>query len=160
MSRVVIETKGLDKLISDMSGYTADLTKKISMGMNANGNSVQKEARSNHRFKSGDGNSGNLDRAVTFVQSRKGTTNIAEFYLNDAITTTKNGKSYGVFIHEGTYQGYDQSPIAPKYSNKTSKSGSGWKADPFLYNAIRKEWKIDKTLNTIQVDLKKKYERK
>ena len=157
MSRVVIETKGLDKLISDMSGYTADLSKRISVGINENGNSVQKEARNNHRFNR---KGGKLEQSVTFDQSKKGTTNIAEFYLNDSFTTTSNGKSYGVFIHEGTYQGYDQSPIAPKYGNKTSKSGSGWEADPFLYNAIRKEWKIDKTLNTIQVDLKKKYERK
>ena len=158
MSTVVIETKGLDKLIADMSGYNADLSKRISAGINYNGNAVVKEARTNHRWER---KGGKLEGAITFPNPiKKGNSHFAEIYLDDSQTTTKNGKSYGTFIHEGTCQGYNQSPIAPKYSHSTSKSGTGWEADPFLYNAINTKWKMDVTLNTIAKNMKKKYERK
>lgn len=156
MSTVFIETRGLDRLVKDMEGYTSDLHGRISRGINRKGNAVVLEAKSNHRFTS---QTGQLENSVSFEQDRLGNVHTAKIFLNDATTSVDSGRSYGVFIHEGTYQGYEQSPIAPAYSSSVSASGSGWLADPFLYNAIQSKWKLETTLKRIATNMKKKYER-
>ena len=139
--RVTSTTTGLDSLIQRVNSHDATINRQISQLMNNTGENVERYAKQNHRFKS---DSSSLERSVTTDYKRPNdNTHMIMFYLNDTFTTTTGGKSYGVFIHEGTYQGYSRSPIAPLYSTTQSKSGSGWKADPFLYNAIKVEW-IDK----------------
>jgi hypothetical protein len=155
MSRVVIETKGLSSLIRDMDGYTEELNKRISRSINRNGNATTAEARANHNYKR---KGGALDRSIKFEQDRKGNTHTADIFLDDSITSVDNGRSYGVFQHEGTHQGYEQSPIAKKYSSSAGKGGI--KADPFLYNAIKKKFNINKSLRGIAKQLQKRYERK
>lgn len=157
MSRIVFQSEGLDKLIHDLDGYTKELNKEIALAMNENMEKVQIHARKNHRFKRV---SGDLEKSVTVEYNGK-TKNVhkTKIYLNDKFTTTENGKSYGTYQHEGTYQGYDQSPIAPAYPSSTSKSGNGIKGDPFLYRAIKQKWKMTRDLKKITAKLKKKYER-
>jgi hypothetical protein len=62
-------------------------------------------------------------------------------------------------MHEGTYQGYSKSPIVPLYPHSTSKSGTGWKADPFLWRAIEAKWNPAKGIQKMNAKLKRKYER-
>jgi len=155
MSRVVIETKGLDKLIKDMDGYTTDLHKRVSKSINRNGNATTEEARSNHKYNR---QAGKLDESIQFEQDRKGDTHTADIFLRDSVTSVDGDRSYGVFQHEGTYQGYEQSPIAKKYNH--SKGKGGITADPFLYRAIKKKFKINESLRGIAKRLTKKYERK
>lgn len=152
----VIESKGLDKLIDDMEGYTTDLNKRISERVNQAGNDVVDEARSNHKFKTF---SGQLEASITFEQGRQGNLHTADIYLNDSFTDAGNGRSYGTFQHEGTYLGYKQSPIAPSYSFTTPKTGYGIEADPFLWNAVQLKWNMQRRLKGVADRLQKKYER-
>lgn len=154
---VFIENVGLDKLINDMDGYVQDLHKSITKSINKQENKVIEEARSNHRY---DRKSGNLQKATMSEYSRSDNLHTVEFFINDAMLSTDGDRSYGTFIHEGTYQGYEQSPIAPFYTSSVSASGSGWEADPFLYNAIKNKWRMDSALHAINNNMKKKYERK
>jgi len=157
MNKITFQSTGLGSLIRDIDGFSNDLNREIAFDMNENMTSVQIHARNNHRFKRVNGD---LERSVQVEYDGK-TKNVhkAKIFLNDKVTTTENGKSYGVFIHEGTYQGYKQSPIAQAYSSSTSKSGKGWKADPFLWNAIDQKWKMTESLKKTATKLKKKYSR-
>jgi len=156
MSRIVFQSSGVSELIRDMKGYTKELNKEIDIALTNNLEAVQKHARKNHRWVS---RTGKLEQSVQVEQSSRGNTHTAKVFLNDKMTTAESGLSYGVPMHEGTHQGYDQSPIAPKYSHSTSKSGKGWKADPFLWRAIKQKWKMTRDLKKIIARLQKKYER-
>lgn len=150
---VRIETIGVSKLISDMEGYTKDVHKRIVGGLQGNGNKVVNEAKANHRFQRV---SGQLENSVTFEQELLGDVHIAKIYLKDSALSVDT-RSYGTFIHEGTYDGYDQSPIADAYSN--TSGSAGWQADPFLYNAIVQEWDFGTTLFKIARNLRNDYQR-
>jgi len=162
MSRIVFQSKGLPELIRDMEGYTKELNKEIDFAMQDNLTAVDKHATKNHRFVSRNGQAG-LEGSVQTELKSDGNTHKAKIFLNDKLTTTTSKKSgersYGVFIHEGTYQGYKQSKIAPRYPSSKSKSGNGWKADPFLWRAIEQKWKLTRDLKKMTAKLRKKYER-
>lgn len=49
--------------------------------------------------------------------------------------------SYGVFQHEGTYNGYRKSKAANSYANTTPKTGHGIEADHFIVRAWDKNIK-------------------
>ena len=160
MSIKVIST-GMRKLIADMSGYVEELNDGIAEVLTNEASEVEREAKKNHRYIS---RSGNLERATkgTYKYLSLGVHSVV-FELQDNLTNTgkDNGKgdSYGPWIHEGTYQEYSKSPIAPLYSHSISKSGKGWRADPFLWNAIEKKWNPEKGIQKMSAKLKRKYER-
>ena len=157
MSIKVIAT-GLRRLITDMDGYIEELNDGLTAVLTNEASAVEIEAKTNHRFVS---HSHNLENSAKGEYSREGNSHIVEFKLDPTFTTVKDGsdRSYGVFIHEGTYQGYKQSKIAPKFSNSISKSGKGWKADPFLWNAIEAKWKPEEKILKMNNKLKRKYQR-
>ena len=157
MINASFQSTGLDSLIQDLDGFARDLNKEVAFDMNENMTNVQIHARGNHRFTSREGK---LEQSVQVEYDGK-TKNVhkAKIFLNDEYTTTDSGKSYGVFIHEGTYQGYKKSKIAASYPHSTSTSGKGWKSDPFLWKAIDKKWKLTKSLKKTAAKLKKKYSR-
>ena len=178
MSRIVFQSEGLSELIKDVSGYTKELNKEISFAITDNIEAVEKHAKKNHRFgKTGKNvysksyqrlvdkkgtppRTGKLEQSVSHeYPDPKGGAHKVKIFLNDKMTTLDNGKSYGTYIHEGTYQGYKQSKIAPSYSSSHSKSGKGWEADPFLWRAIDQKWKMTRDLKKITANLKKKYTR-
>ena len=160
MSRIVYQSQGMTELIRDMECYNRELNKEIQVEMNWNLSEVQKYARKNHRWKT---RNGFAERSVSAeYEMPKSNVHKAEFFLNDkytTVTTKKGERNYAVFLHEGTYQGYQQSPIAQPFAHSTSKSGKGWKADPFLYRAIKQKWKMNASLKKIISKLEKKYER-
>lgn len=156
MSKVTLKVKGLKKLIKKVEGYPKELTSAIRREVDEMGADVVKYARQNHRFNT---QSGNLEKSVSFKTYRRKNTQYVRFFLDDSIVTTENGGSYAVYIHEGTYQGYSRTPIAPLFNSSRSKSGNGWKGDPFLYNAIKEKWDINSALKHIAKDLKKQMEK-
>lgn len=157
MAGVKVISTGLSGLIKDMQGYVADLNREVSIAGTNAGEEVVRYARNNHRFTR---DSGDLEESVTFEYSLEpGNVHTFDIYLDGKFTTVSDGRSYGVFIHEGTYQGYSQSPIAPFYNSSISKSGKGWQADPFLWVAIDKKWDIEKRIQKGMKRLKRKYER-
>ena len=156
MSKIGYQSQGMGSLIRDMDGYISELNKEISFAIADNLEKTQLHAKKNHRFKS---RRSKLEQSVQVEQNRSGNTHTAKIFLNDKVTTTAKDKSYGSYIHEGTYQGYSQSPIAQPYKNSISKSGKGWKADPFLWRAIERKWHLTRDLKLIEQKLKKKYER-
>jgi len=161
MSRIVFQSEGLSDLIKDVEGYTKELNKEIGFAITDNLEAVDKHATKNHRYTSRNGQAG-LEGAVQTEYKLQGSVHKVKIFLNDKFTTvkTKHGdRSYGVFIHEGTYQGYKQSKIAPRYKSSKSKSGEGWKADPFLWRAINQKWKLTRDLKKLTAKLRKKYER-
>ena len=150
-----VVSTGLDSLIRDMAGFMEDLNDNISEVITNDSAKVIREARQNHRYKA---DTGNLERATKSGYKRKRNSHLVEFYIEDSMVSPDH-RSYGVFIHEGTYQGYSRSPIAPAYSNSISKSGQGWKADPFLWNAIEKLWKPEESLKKVSEKMRRKYQR-
>jgi len=124
----------------------------ISKAMNDRGNAVTTYAKANHRwgkpYSNGYRPTGKLEQSVTFEYSRRTGKHFAKFFLNDAIISV-DSRSYGVFIHEGTYNGYNRSPIGKAYPHSTGSKG--WRADPFLWRAIEREWikKIDKIMQGV-----------
>lgn len=154
---VTLQTKNLSETIKDMEGYIEDLNAGIGVVMTNTGAKVEEYAKSNHRFTS---RSGNLENSVTFEYSLKPNgVHVGEIFLDDRFTAVPDGRSYGVFIHEGTYQGYSQSSIAPRYSSSTSLSGNGWRADPFLEDAIARKWKPEREIRKLEKKLQHKYQR-
>ena len=154
-----VEIVGLDKLIKELPQYVGDLSKEIDIALTKNGVAVQRYARANHRFTS---RSGRLEASVTQELEVNSKSHQMSIFLNDSHTTTKSKKgyrSYGTFIHEGTYQGYKKSDIAPPMSHSISKSGNGWQGDPFLARAIHKKWHFDRDIIKIMNKLDKKYSR-
>ena len=159
MSRIVYQSKGMSELIRDMSGYIADLNKEVAFAMAENAENVERHAKKNHRFKTVNGKA--ESSVTTEYTSPKKNVHKMEIYLDDnqtEVITKKGKRSYVVFQHEGTYQSYEQSQIAPLYAHSVSKSGKGIKADPFLYRAIRQKWKMARDLKKITLKLQKKYE--
>jgi hypothetical protein len=128
---------------------------------------TQTYARKNHRYgmpyKEGYTPTHQLERATKGTYYKRGVSKFllvrhtCKFYIEDNMLTVKNGKSYGVFIHEGTYDGYRKSRIAKKYQN--TKGSKGWFSDPFLDNAIRIvfEKKRKKLLKKIAIESSKKF---
>jgi hypothetical protein len=125
----------------------------ISKAINDRVNAVTAYAKANHRwgkpYSKGYRPTGKLAQSVTFEYSRKDGKHMAKFFLNDAFLSVDGERSYGTFMHEGTYDGYSRSPIGKPYSHKTGSKG--WRADPFLWRAIENEWikKIDKIMNDV-----------
>ncbi len=151
---VKIITTGLEELIRSNSHILDELNKEISKGINDAGNKTVRYAKQNHRFTS---RTGFLENSITFEYKRSGNNHSAKIYLKDSVTSVDGGRSYGTFIHEGTYQGYRQSSIAPHYQHSKSKSGMGWKADPFLATAIEKVWDTETALIKAGNTIKKRH---
>lgn len=149
---VSVKTTGLDAMIRNVEAYKKDLRNGLSDEVRECGNNTKNYAKANHRFKR---KGGVLQRSVTFEMERKSDIITARLFLNDAMLTTASGKSYGTFIHEGTYDGYKQSPIAPAFSNTTGSKG--WEADPFLYDAIKAKWNMDERSEKVAKRLARKY---
>jgi len=143
---------GVDALMKQLKEQDKRVNNDISKAINDRGNAVERYAKRHHRYgrpySEGYRPTGKLEEATTFEYSRKGRRHFARFFINDAVLSVDH-RSYGVFIHEGTYQGYKRSPIAPAYTHKTTSKG--WRADPFLWRAIEREWikKIDKIMKGV-----------
>lgn len=112
--------------------YNRLLKQEILAELNDSGNTITREARQNHNFNT---RSGALERSIQHELDRSGMT--LTVFLEDRLTTTSSGKSYGVFQHEGTYDGYRKSPMAPSFSHRSGSPGI--KADPFLWGPFAKE---------------------
>jgi hypothetical protein len=100
---------------------------------------VQRDAATNHVFKSGSGHSGNLERSIKVAVSGSGLE--GSVYLDDNIA------SYGKYQHEGT-RDHVVSPSARKAlywvqgGNKRFSAGHkvrGIKKDQFLYSAFDRQ---------------------
>ena len=100
--------------------------------MNDSGNTIVRNARQKHDFNT---HSGALERSIQHELDRQEMT--LTVFLDDRMTTAENGNSYAVFQHEGTYQGYKQSPMAPSYSHSTGAGGI--QADHFLWTPYKTE---------------------
>lgn len=150
---------GLRKLITDMDTYVATLNTEIGAVLTNEATEVENHAKQNHRYKT---QTGNLERSTYGKYDGKRAGNgihVVTFGIDDSILSVDDKESYGTYIHEGTYQGYSRSKIAPKYSHSISKSGKGWKADPFLWNAIQKKWNPSEKLRRMNEKLKRRFSR-
>lgn len=139
--------KGMQKAISK---YPNELEREFRKTLTVFGNKMVKHARRDHRFKR---KSGNLDRAISIEVPRKRVA--LKFFINDSLLRpkgrSKKGNSYGVFMHEGTYQGYRKSKSARGFASSSSKSGTGWKYDHFMDRAWEKYLKSMKM--ALQIDM-------
>lgn len=150
---VTIKTTGLSNIIQKNSQMIDEINKNVSRVMNDKGNAVVSYAKRNHRFTSRENK---LENSVTFEYKQPlKSVHEALIYLDPQFTTVGNGKSYGVFIHEGWGRGYSQSPIGEAYSSNGSIKG--WGSDPFLYQAIEKKWATDRGLKGVATIIRRKY---
>lgn len=151
--KIKSQLTGVDALMKELKAQEKRVNQDISKAINDRGNAVQTYARNHHRYgrpySKGYIPTGKLAESVTFEYNRRAGKHTAKFFLNDAVLSVDGDRSYGVFIHEGTYNGYNRSPIAPAYSHKTGSKG--WRADPFLWRAIEREWikKIQKVMQDV-----------
>lgn len=106
---------------------------------------VAEEARQKHGFKA---RTGNLERAITTIQSREG--------LKGWVTVDRTQAPYGTYVH----QGFNAFTIVPRHKKALRwVDGSefafakrvrhpGYKGDPFLFNALdAKAGYIEKTFD-------------
>jgi len=134
--------KALQILTNPNAGWVAQV-KKI---MGIYGEKMALMAKKDHEYTS---QSGNLERSTDFdLKDMKLTLG-----LDDGLTITKGGKSYGTFLHEGTYKGYRRSKAANAYTPTQPKKGYGILADHFIVRAWDKYIGVMK--NRIQVVIKK-----
>lgn len=152
MSKVTLKVKGLKKLIQKNEKYPDLLAKTIRRETTNDASEVIEYSKGNHRFTT---RSGQAENSAQYKVWRRGNTFNIKFSLNDALTSVDGDRSYSTFLHEGTYEGYDQSPLAPLYINSTSKSGKGWQADPWLWRAIDAKWDVTKVTKRIAKEMKK-----
>ena len=142
-----IKLDGLKGMQDAIKEYPKTLQKELRKTLVVYGNKMVRYAQKNHRFKR---KSGSLERSISKEVSadRVG----LMFFIKDDMVkpeNSKKGNSYGVFMHEGTYQGYKQSKSARRFASSQSKSGKGWEHDHFMDRA----W--DKYIKTMQRELKR-----
>ena len=138
-----IEIKHLAELTAAFAAAPEAIKKQLKLAMLVALRDIQSRARSEHRFRS---RTGNLERSIeTEILSDwplKG-----RVALDQSITMTDSGRSYGAYVHDGT----DPHIITPRVKKCLRWAGGngfifakrvnhpGTKADPFLYNAAQNE---------------------
>lgn len=138
-----VEIINLQRLIAAYERAPAVIKQEMKLALRVALRDVQRRARSEHRFRS---RTGNLERSVkTEIVSDwppKG-----RVVLDPAIARTESGKSYGVFVHDGT----PPHDIRPRFKKSLrwangsefvfarSVKHPGTKPDPFLYDAGENE---------------------
>ncbi len=127
-----VEIVGLDSAVREIDGLQKKLKTSVGRTLIKYSSDMALSAKRNHRFRS---ISNNLEGSIkTDVDGME-----FSFYLDDRTTTVGNNRSYGVFQHEGTYNGYRKSKSAPRF--RSSVGSPGIKADHFMDRAWDKYYK-------------------
>ena len=140
---IKVEIAHLQELEAALSKCPDAIKRNLKLAMLVSLRNIQRRARQEHNFRS---RSGNLERSIdTEIINEwplKG-----RVFLNQTLTKTDDGGSYGVYVHEGT----PPHEIAPKNKRVLRWVGGngfifskrvhhpGTKKDPFLYNAGKNE---------------------
>ena len=140
---IKVEITHLQELEAALSKCPGAIKRNLKLAMLVSLRNIQRRARQEHNFRS---RSGNLERSIKpeiiSEWPLKG-----RVFLNQTLTKTDDGGSYGVYVHEGT----PPHIIVPKdkrclrwaggdgfvFSKRVNHPGT--KKDPFLYNAGENE---------------------
>ncbi len=121
----------MEQYLRGLQRFPALQTRELRAELNDFGAEVTTEARQNHDFKT---RSGMGERSIQFELDRSKP--IVSIFLEDRLTMTERGVGYMVYQHEGTYKGYKQSPMSPRYT--PTLTATGIQADHFLWTPLKK----------------------
>lgn len=143
--QIKIDVSGGDRLQLALAKIPDAVERELRLGMRESVRDVAEYARNNHRFIS---RSGALEQSITETVEQDGGQTYGLIELNPAGTRTKDGRSYGVFQHDGTDDaGTGSHRVAPVHRKALRWASGGRfvfskghmvrgiKPDPFIYRA-------------------------